>query len=55
MGFANFRLCVAVSLVDQKAGDVLGSGLGFLRRDRGQWRRTVRSSELLTGAHVELQ
>lgn len=34
---------------------VVGFPEGFLRRDRGQWRRTVRSSELLTGAHVELQ
>ncbi len=34
---------------------VVGFPQGFLRRDRGQWKRTVRSSELLTGAHAELQ
>ena len=34
---------------------VVGFPEGFFRRDRGQWKRTVRSSELLTGAHAELQ
>ncbi|MDQ6622196.1 MAG: glycosyltransferase [Verrucomicrobiota bacterium] len=34
---------------------VVGFPEGFLRRDRGRWRRTVRSAELLTGAHAELQ
>ncbi|MDQ6938899.1 MAG: glycosyltransferase [Verrucomicrobiota bacterium] len=34
---------------------VVGFPEGFLRRDRGQWKRTVRSSEILTGAHAELQ
>ena len=34
---------------------VVGFPQGFLRRDQGQWKRTVRSAELLTGAHAELQ
>lgn len=34
---------------------VVGFPEGFLRRDRGQWRRTVRSAELITGAPAELQ
>ncbi len=34
---------------------VVGFPEGFLRRDTGQWRRTVRSAELLTGAPAELR
>ncbi len=34
---------------------VIGFPEGFFRYDRGQWRRTVRTSEILSGAHPELQ
>ena len=34
---------------------VVGFPEGFFRYDRGQWRRTVRTEEILTGAHPELQ
>jgi biofilm PGA synthesis N-glycosyltransferase PgaC len=34
---------------------VVGFPEGFFRYDQGQWRRTVRTSEILTGAHPELQ
>ncbi|MGZ5503686.1 MAG: glycosyltransferase [Chthoniobacterales bacterium] len=34
---------------------VVGFPEGFFRYDRGQWRRTVRTAEILTGAHPELQ
>ncbi len=33
---------------------VVGFPQGFFRRDRGQWRRTMRNSELATGAPAEL-
>lgn len=34
---------------------VVGFPQGFFRYDRGQWQRTVRTEELLSGAHPELQ
>ncbi|MEP6809703.1 MAG: glycosyltransferase family 2 protein [Chthoniobacterales bacterium] len=34
---------------------VVGFPHGFFRRDSGQWRRTLRTSEMLTGAPAELQ
>ncbi|MDQ2659046.1 MAG: glycosyltransferase [Verrucomicrobiota bacterium] len=34
---------------------VVGFPQGFLRQDRGKWRRTLRDAELITGAPAELQ